>query len=247
MSGKLQRYDFTYLRDFRGPIPAQIASEDIQVDEALLAPLAPTFSEADIESARLTGRKTGFSEGFEAGTAQAKKDADLLTHEANSYITKMGDAIAGAQKNYQDILTREGADLADLILMIAKKVAGDALDQRSAETITQLVNRCLPVLFSKPRVIVDLNPSAFERVIERIETTLQAQGYEGEIQFRANPNLGVHDVTLDWGSGVASRNTAALWEEISALIERIPLEMTFAETLNTNDKTAQTTLETPGE
>ena len=78
--------------------------------------------------------------------------------------------------------------------------------------------------------------------MNRIESYLREQGFEGEIQFRSNPSLGDHDVTLDWGTGQANRNTATLWQEIEALLERVPLEMTFADTLKQDQPETTTTL-----
>ena len=60
--------------------------------------------------------------------------------------------------------------------------------------------------------------------ISRIETLLHANGFEGEIQFRANPDLHYNDVTLDWGAGQAQRSTAALWKEIETLLATMPIE-----------------------
>jgi flagellar assembly protein FliH len=246
---KLQRFDFATLRDFRGPIVVKAAEEAIQIEPP--APPPPVFSEADMESARLAGKKEGYNEGFHAGMAQANADSDLTTKEANEVIQRFGETIATLDARYRELLTKESADLSALVLLIARKVAGEALDERSIETLTAMVSRCLPVLFSKPRIIIDTHPEMLERVLERMETHLRAHGFEGDIQFRSNATLHKHDIALDWGAGQAIRSTDMLWQEIETLITRIPLEITFAHTLQTaaqespNDIEKTETTDTP--
>lgn len=229
MSIKLQRFDFGSLRDFRGPIVQQVAADIAVVEEA--PPPPPVFSEEDLASARMAAKKQGYTEGFEAGQQQAKKEADGKTQAANETVDRLSKTIGTMVADYQQLLTRESAELSELVLMIAKKVAGEALDQRGVETINALVERCMPVVFSKPKLSIDLHPDALEGALARIEPLLREQGYEGNVQFRANPSLELHDVVVDWGSGQAARSTAAVWQEIEALLERVPLELTFADTL----------------
>ena len=227
---KLQRFDFGALRDFRGPITVKTVEEEIRIEEPTIV-AAPTFNEADIEAARMAGKKEGYADGFNAGMAQAKVESDVAAQETDATIRQLGESLAVLEQQYQYLLTKESADLSSLVLMIARKIAGEALEARSIETITAMVTRCLPVLFSKPRLLIDVHPDMLARALERMETYLRSQGFEGDIQFRSNAELGTHDIALDWGVGQAARNTQQLWEEIETLMNRIPLEITFAETL----------------
>ena len=224
MTTRLQRFDFGSLRDFRGPIVVK------QVEEEIVAPPPPppppTFSEADLEAATAAAKKLGFAEGFEAGLARAAEQADAKRDMAETRMLAMGESLRHLQESYQQLLVKESGELSQLVLMIARKVAGEALAERSHETISAFVGRCLPVIFSKPRLIVELNPDNFELTIDAIEKLLQKSGYEGEVQFRANPQLSTNDVALDWGIGQAERNTDALWHEIETLLTSMPLTIT---------------------
>lgn len=231
MSMKIHRYDYGALPDFRGPILVHALAEEVAEIQEIEATPPPSFSEDDMESARSAAHQLGYAEGVEAGLTQAKREADATTNATQATVAALHQAMQLLQQEYRQLLTRESGELASLVLMIAKKVAGEAMDARGGETIQTLVERCLPVIFSKPRIVIDLHPERFETVLERVEALLRAQGIEGDVQFRANPNLGTHDVVIDWGAGQASRSTAALWQEIETLLERVPLELTFQETL----------------
>lgn len=233
---RISRFDFNTLRDFRGPIVAK-AVENIVVDLPPPPPPPPVYSKAELEAARQDGRKIGFVEGFDAGEQEAKKKADAKTEGANELIATLSATVADMQTRYKQLLTDEAAHLSKLILSVSRKVAGNAIDERGGEIVQNVLAQCLPVIFSKPRVVIELNPELFEQTIGRIESQLQVYGFEGEIQFKGNPNFGLSDITIDWGSGQVQRTAADLWTEIEALIERVPLELTFADTLSTTTDT----------
>ena len=233
---RISRFDFNTLRDFRGPIVVN-AVENLIVDVAPPPPPPPVFSEAEFEAAKQAGRKLGFSEGFIAGEQEAKKKSDAKAESANELIASLSSMVTQMQARYKELLTEETSYLGQLILSVSRKVAGNAIDQQGAQIIENVLAQCLPVIFSKPKVIIELNPELFEQTIGRIEQQLQAYGFEGEVQFKGNPNFGMSDITIDWGSGQVERKAAELWSEIEQLIQRIPLELTFADTLSTTTNT----------
>jgi flagellar biosynthesis/type III secretory pathway protein FliH len=234
---RISRFDFNTLRDFRGPIVVH-AVENLEANIVPPPPPPPTYNSVELEAARQDGRKIGYVEGFAAGEAEAKNKSDIKAENANDLIATLSATVGEMQMRYRQLLTEEAANLSHLILSVSRKIAGDAINERSEEIVQNVLAQCLPVLFSKPKIVIELNPELFDQTIGRIETQLQTYGFEGEIQFKGNPTFGISDVTIDWGSGQVQRTTADLWTEIEALIQRVPLELTFAETLsNTTDTT----------
>ncbi len=233
---RISRFDFNTLRDFRGPIVTH-AVEDLVVDLPPPAPPPPVYDSAQLEAARQDGRKTGFTEGFLAGEAETQKKSDIKMENANELIATLSTTVSEMQARYQQLLAAEAANLSQLILSISRKVAGDAINERGEEVVQTVLAQCLPVIFSKPRVVIELNPELFEQTIGRIETQLQTHGFEGEILFKGNSDFGLSDITIDWGTGQVKRTATDLWTEIEALIERVPLELTFADTLNNTNTT----------
>jgi len=227
---RIHRFDFNALRDFRGPIVVNTALAE-QAEAIHVEPPPPVFTLADIDAARIAGKREGYSEGFIAGELEAKNRSDSKTELANEVIHSIAEVVRAAHSDYRHILSNEAVHVNALTLTIAKKIAGEALDARGEATICAIVERCLPVIFSKPRLTVELHPDIFERTVDRIETQIRTHGFEGEIQFRGNETIGLSDVMLNWGSGEVSRSTAELWQDLEALIARIPMEITFAETI----------------
>lgn len=228
---RIHRFDFNALRDFRGPIVVNTTQAE-EMEAIHVEPPPPVFTLADLDAARLAGKKEGYNEGFTAGELEAKNQSDSKAERANEVISSIAQAVRAAHEDYRHILTREATHINEMAIRIAKKVAGDALDTRGEHAITAIVEQCLPVIFSKSRLTVELHPDMFERIVDRIETQIRTHGFEGEIQFRANDTIGLSDVTLNWGSGEVSRSVASLWQELESLIARIPHDLTFAEEID---------------
>ena len=58
---------------------------------------------------------------------------------------------------------------------------------------------------------------------ERITPFLARAGYEGDVQFRPNPELGPHDAIVEWAGGKAERHTETMWQEIELMINQLSL------------------------
>jgi flagellar assembly protein FliH len=232
MQSRLHRFDFGTLRDFRAPL---IARESVteSPDEIAIAPPPPVFTESDIQAAQLAGKKTGYSEGFNAGKQEALAEISQQTNAANQAIQQLSAMVMEMEQRYHAILLEESRNLTQLLMLIVRKITNDIVEARSEEIASTTVTRALPTLFSRPKLLIDLGPEHFDSTLARIESLLKEAGFEGEVQFRNHPQLGATDIRIDWGSGQITRSQETLWQEVEAIIERIPLEVTFAETLNT--------------
>lgn len=226
---RIHRFDFNTLRDFRDPIAMQATNEPLVVDLPPPPP-PPVFNENDLEAARLESRKQGYAEGFAAGQNEAQQQADQTLRHANEVMGGIAGLTHDMHARYLDLLARESAELSKLVISVAKKVVGATLETHATEAIHAVITQCLPVIFSKPKLVIELNPAMFEATVNHIEAQLQQHGFEGEIQFKGNPALGNSDITIDWGSGEMERSAETLWREVEALIARMPLMIDLSKT-----------------
>ena len=222
---KLQRFDTQFLRDFRVPITVKTAA--IVHEEAPVAPPPPVFGEADLEHARAAGKKMGYAEGFESGLAQANTEAHHAARDMAHHLARIEEHVATLITNYQSLINEQSGELSQLIVMVARKVAGDALKEHGASAVTELVGRCLPVIYSKPSVTIDLEPGMLAAVEPLLRKQLAQGGFDGDVEFRSVEGMEPTDVRIDWGPGAAQRSTAAIWGEIEALLASVPLSPTL--------------------
>lgn len=236
---KLHRYDNQFLRDFRSPIvvnkKALAEQEVIEV-----APPPPVFAESDMEHARDAAKKIGYAEGFEAGLAQANTEAAGTARDLAHHMARIEDHVSRLVAQYHELITAQSSELSQLVLMIARKVAGEALDANAAAAVTELVRRCLPMVYGKPRVAIELAPAMLAGVEAVLHRQLEKSGFEGDIEFRAVDGMEPSDVRIDWGNGAANRSTASIWQEIEALLQQVPLSPTLPTVTATNNATTET-------
>ena len=240
--GKLQRFDSQFLRDFRSPITVNTKAIAEPV-EAVAPPPPPVFREADMEQAREAGKKMGYAEGFESGIAQANTEAHAAARDLAHHMGRIEEHVARLVSQYNALVAQQSAELSELVLMIARKVAGDALDTNAAQAVSGLVERCLPILYRKPRVSIELAPEMADAAGEKLRSQLVRSGFEGEVEFRAIEGMEPSDVRIDWGNGAAQRNTAAIWTEIEALLQQVPLAPTLPADAEPNTTTNTNTNE----
>jgi flagellar assembly protein FliH len=110
-------------------------------------------------------------------------------------------------------LRREAAELA---LVAAKKIAGDALDKAGTEAAASAIAETVRLLKNSPVVTVVLAPEAIPEVERRMEQ-LRRQGRAVNMTFVADPNASPGDWRVEWGEGAAGFSR----EQVEAAIEVI--------------------------
>lgn len=234
MTKQLQRFDFGTLRDFRGPIQISTKALDAAAEAPPPPPPVPTYSEDQMQIARIDAKKLGYNEGFMTGMAQAETERDTHNHNAQTAITALGDQIGQVLSTYESVLKQQSLQLSELALLVAKKVAGAALEKNSVEVIAALVVASLPTLLPRPRVTIELHPDTMAAGEMFLMTYMTQKGYDGALTLRANPEFGPSDARIDWGTGQIERTSEALWNDIEQLIARIPLELELPTAGETN-------------
>lgn len=220
---RIQRYDSLDLRDFRSPYDAMHARNVQEAPAEYVEPPAPTYSQSELEAAKQIAHKAGFEEGKNAGVESVVNETHRRDTDASEAMHKLATDIKGLQQQYQDILAKQGSELTELVTLIARKVAGDALDANASKMIEGMVIRCLPIIVYKPRVIIDVHPEILDKVQAHLNTLLREAGFTGDLTVRAGSTIARNDVKIDWAAGYAERSTEALWSEVTTLLSEIAL------------------------
>lgn len=220
---RITRFEFTQLHDFR-PKANQFSFEELAEEmsqEEIKLPEKPSFTEEQLEEARVAARKQAYNEGFEAGSATANKQAQDLEKDVRTALESLAGRISDAHAGYDAVLASQSRDINQFVLAIARKVAGEALSNRPDLAIQELIDHCLPILVQKPRLTVEANGTLIAILQDRLKTTLERAGFDGDILFRTNDALDASDTRLEWNGGVAERNTATLWKEIEEMLAHV--------------------------
>lgn len=215
---RIQRFDSIYLKDFFQPLVQEPSSLE-PVAEEVAPPPPPTFSLAQLEDAQLSARKEGFAEGFEAGYAESQATQAAREEEVARAMQSIMQSFEQLHGQYQAVIAEQQKEVASLALLIAKKIVGASLQADAMPMIEAMVNECVPMVFGKPRITIELHSDLIEPAHERLKALMQRQGYEGDVTLRANNALDIYDVRVDWASGHAERRVETLWIELETLIQ----------------------------
>ncbi|MFZ4125936.1 MAG: hypothetical protein ACOYJ2_07720 [Rickettsiales bacterium] len=222
---RIQHYDSLNLRDFRTPFEAVQAAASIIEEETPPPPPPPTYTQHELEVARQAAHKAGFEEGMQAGVAKVVNETHLRDNDAATAMHTLATAIQELQTQYHDVLSKQTGELTELVTLIARKVAGDALTMYGEKTIEGMVMRCLPVVLYKPHVIIDVHPEIHEKVEGHLTTLLRESGFAGGLTIRASSTIARHDIKIDWAAGYAERSTQALWSEVTILLNQLSVQI----------------------
>lgn len=110
-------------------------------------------------------------------------------------------------------LRREAAELA---LIAARKIAGDALDKAGNETAANAIAHAIKLLKGNPIVTISLPPNSIQEVQQRLEQ-LRGQGRASNLSFAADPNAKPGDWRVEWAEG----STGFSRDDVEAAIDAV--------------------------
>lgn len=221
MIEKLHHKPFVF-KDFSEKAPlrqnnAQHPAEQTQPEPIPQEPVAPSFSEEELQAARREAEEIGRKKGYQ--DAKREWDEVTLAHEAQlitlleSLTARLNGEIAGQEK----LRNSQRADLANIVLMIARKLVGNAVDNQPISTIEPMIKECLLMLTGEAKLAITVNLE----LKEPLTKYLAAMQREGQvIDIIADEHMHIGDCRIQWPGGKAERSQEALWKEMEQIVMR---------------------------
>ncbi len=213
----LRRFMFTNVFDeqptFKPAVVEAIPNLPEPVVSEPLPPPEPTFSTADLEAARAEG----FATGREEGIRLAAEAIGQQIAEASARILEAMDKLFAQQSAAADTTAREAVAVA---VAIARKLLPVLAERGAAEEVSRLVAQALELTREEPRVVIRVAEALREPLEAHIRGLAEGRGFQGQIVMVADAGMAPGDCAIEWTSGGAERDTAALWQQIDAIVER---------------------------
>ncbi len=193
-----------------------VPSDDdaLPVQQRTAAPMPappPSFNEAEL----LAAKNAAFEEGFVAGKAEGKREADhaamQLQQEGNQVCGLIIHRLEMLAKQHQEYLASKQAELGQLVLSCAQKIAVEALRKEPLADIEDMVSHCLAMLLEGPDAVVQVHP--------KLAAPL-AQKFTGKVKVLGNPEINPLDCVINWQYGEANREIDEIWGKIEQTIDR---------------------------
>lgn len=207
--------DFDDLEILREIVEQEVEEPDqAQAEpEAPAEPIAPTFSEKDIA----TARRQGYDKGKKDGIAEALAGIEQATATSLETLATQLETIFATQINANEATERDAAHLA---LAIARKLFPQLYETHGLGEIVKVTEDILSHLIREPRLVLSVSETNVEPLRDRISDFLTKRGFQGTLEIRGESTLGAGDCKIEWMGGDAARDTSALFAEIDSVIER---------------------------
>jgi flagellar assembly protein FliH len=210
---------------------AALQSSAATIEVVAAPPPPPSFSEAEMEAAR----KAAYEEGFMAGKAEGKREADAqmmqLQQEANQVSQMITQRLDNLAQQHRTYLIEKQAELGRLVLACAQKIAVEALRKDPLADIQAMVDDCLAQLMEQPMAVIQVHP--------KLQPQL-AGIYANRAKVMGNPEIKPLDCVIQWQYGEATREIDEIWNQIEETIERyftISAQQMTQESTNENPQT----------
>jgi flagellar biosynthesis/type III secretory pathway protein FliH len=190
-----------FAEDFDLP-PVRRAAPEPEVIE-------PTFSAAELEAACAEARQAGYD--------AAMAEADASDHAViRQTVLAIAEQLAGAREQLFEVADQSAATIARLLLD-SLGVVLPALAARYGEAeLLAIIRVIVPGLFKEPAVTLRINPrhcAVVAQEIERLDPDLFAR-----FQIMPTETIPAGDARIAWRNGGATRDAAALWEQVMSTL-----------------------------
>lgn len=195
-------------------------------------PAEPTVLLSEVERQKQEAYANGFRDAMHEAEVKAKNEEARVEQSILAVLTTLGDKLTLVQAEHRKSLSEKQAELANIALAVAKKVAGSALKHDAISGIEDMVKQCLNVMVGESKISVTVHPQIHLQLQKRINTLVSECGFEGELLINADETMSKEDCKVDWKHGGAERSTAQIWAEIENVINQTK----FIETHESSDQ-----------
>jgi flagellar assembly protein FliH len=180
-------------------------------------PVAPSFSEEELQAAQREAEVIGRQKGYE--DAKREWDERALAREAQiiGLLENLTNRLEGEITQQQKQRASQQADMANIVLMIARKLVNNALDTQPINSVEPIVRECLAMLPGEAKLSIAVS----EQLKEPLCAYLKMASHEGQtIEVIADPQMQAGDCRIQWPGGKAERQQEALWNEMENIVKR---------------------------
>lgn len=176
--------------------------------------IEPTFSATELEAVR--------TEAWQASRAETLTEAANADHAVvRQTVAAIQVQLATAREVATQIATQSAEAVARLLLDGLALTLPALCARYGDDEVAAVVAAVLPALTQEPAITVRVNPlhaPAVTRDIERLDPDLAAR-----TRIVAVETMAPGDVRVVWRNGSASRDTAALWNEVAEALAAVGL------------------------
>jgi len=190
----MQRFSFRELgEELAGGTPAGArvfqASGRPKQAQPPAPPPPPVFNEEEMKVAERDGYKKGFLDGTQESRNQAESEQAEVNRQLTGLVDRFSETILPLFNDYSQMLLQLKKDVPAAALAIARKVAGDALNENSHDIITGMAARYCETMMHEPKLTITVR----ETLADTLEAKLKEQAArQRPYRHRPRPRYASH-------------------------------------------------------
>lgn len=143
-------------------------------------------------------KSVAYAEGYEQGRAAALADIEAATQASLQRLTENMSVIFSDLDRVCNTLAHQATDLT---LLIAKSIAGFAINRSVYANIDTLIEQILEQHAMAPRLVIRVADALLDGAKTRIEALAATYGFQGRIIYLSDPELQPGDCLIEWADG----------------------------------------------
>jgi flagellar assembly protein FliH len=158
-------------------------------------------------------RNDALAAGRQAALAEA-------THAQAVALTAIARSASVLIEQFDRQISEIRQESAALALVIARKLAGEALSIAPHTDLERFLGECLHKLHREARLVVTVTPLNADHLRNRIEEIADQNGFAGRVIVMPDPSTGPADCRIEWADGGIERNLDTAFEAIEKQVRR---------------------------
>lgn len=169
--------------------PFSFETEFLPTGEVIGGPQRKYFSREETDQLAAKARADGETKAKQAAEVRGFASVDRIVAHLSPVSVQLA--------QIADTLRREAAELA---MIAAKRIAGNALDQAGEKAAAEAIGQAVRLLKNNPTIIVTLAAESLPEVERRMEH-VRRNGPGAAMTFVADPNARPGDWRIEWAEG----------------------------------------------
>lgn len=112
------------------------------------------------------------------------------------------------------------AQAMELVLVAARKIAGQALEQFPDTQVEDTVREVLKDLRSAPRLVVTCPKTVSDSLTGKLQDMAKQSAFDGALEIRLDDQAAAGDVKLEWAQGAVCLTTEDITQRVEATIRQ---------------------------
>ncbi|TXN44029.1 flagellar assembly protein FliH [Methylobacterium sp. WL7] len=178
---------FLFETDFRSPRPSAAAQR-----------AAEAAARAEVKA---------HARGIQEGLVQAESQIQGRLAAALNHLAEAATALLARADAHE---AEREAQAVEVAVLIARKVAGEALDAAPLASIGEAARAALQHLRGVPHLVVRVHDGLVEEAETLVKRLARERGYEGRLVVLGDPDMHAGDARIEWADGGIVRERARI-------------------------------------